>query len=325
MKCCVKYIISFVTVLTAFCSVLCFSSFAASSVSISENFIDIFTGKYVLVGPGITEGVDYDSHSLPPYNFFSITRKANADGTTSLKYSTFDIRYIWSGPDINAGDMLKYKMRVEVSTDSSFSSNAIGRIWVQYKTLGSYSSWKSAGTVEYVRYSNTVNEYLDVNFSYIFPETPEEVRFSLSLTNPDGKVDFTTVDVLFPSKVTDYYFGSSTGVDAPIYPDYSDELGAPLENYSDVEQELLAGTEQGRDSLISFFASFGKLIDEFALPLLVVSSAITYFVDTHIVYRIILISLTLGLFAYVFNLAPSIVRSFSRSSDRRSGSDKGGG
>ncbi|MBE6788248.1 MAG: hypothetical protein E7539_01120 [Ruminococcaceae bacterium] len=328
MKCSVKYFISFATVLIVFSSVFCFSSFAASSseqtFSHSSSDRPLFLYKQANIStPNGTPDYGLLVDQLSPYTFeYGYLGGYSAFKSFNFQFSINNVDY-----DISSGNILKFSLN-DISTVhfEEMDNRAYVKFRYRVRNSNGWQAWNDSGvTVTYNR--DEYGEFLiDVDFFLdIAGLDLQDIQFELGIYSYND-INFYYPTVVFPKYATNIYNGSSSSPEAPKYSNPQTTVGGSVDEYKEKEDALMEDTKQGRDSLLSFFASFGDILGEFAYPLLAVSGAIMYFVDVHIVYRIILLSLILGLFAFVFNLGSSLVRSSIRSSERSSNSKgKGGG
>ncbi len=306
-----KKIFVLISSLVLCCSFFCFSAYAAvETIPFSQHFQMSYSELYGLeLGTDYTRSVDYDQTGD------SFTSAIYAVNPGDKDYKSWITNFYYTEDDVGAGilydEYITFTLRFTVLGD--FRTDDIQRagVYVRNPSVpGGSFQWAKhyyAGDIDILSVSDDglINCEAHVSFHNTYQDI-ERLRFFLAF-ELNNRTEFYENIETFSGNVYNFYKGSYTGAgaDVPKYENPKDSVGSSVDDYKDQEDAIMNDTEAGRDSTISLFSGLGDLIDLVATPIMAISAAVSYFIDGSIVNSILLISLTLGLLSFVFNLVPS--------------------
>lgn len=302
-----KKIISLISVVVISLTAFCIPAFASESskITFADSSADRPIFKYEKANISTPNGVpDYTLVDLPlePYEFQYI----HLSGYGMFKTFNFQFGVNDSEIFLYSGNILKFSLE-DIYTENfcDMDNRAYVKFRYRVKTAKGWQAWTDEGvSLSYNR--DEQGEFL-INVDFFLDVTGLDVgdiQFELGIYSYND-IYFNYPAVVFPQYATNFYNGSSSSPEAPKYNSNNGTIDK-ADNLKDQEDKLMEDTEQGKEETLSLFQNFGKYLDEFAIPLLAIKGLFDYLVGGTIFEGVLLISLTLGLLSFVFNIFPSI-------------------
>ena len=321
-----KKIICLVSAITFSLILFCIPAFAYNQ-SYSATFSPDYAYLASVDESEYTSSVDENNRQILVVSFKS-DYPLNARG--------FDVYFDYVGQDISSGDRFVGNLNVvfqsgsytEYSTVpySLFYANINGGGWVPFGDV----TISKMGLVSGVGYAYKIS----LSFDYIFSSDVTDLKLAIFMSTNGEIASTDELTFTFDQYISNFYLGSSTSPEAPQYSNPSDKYSSnisgtkdDLDDYSDLEQDVIGSTEEGQDEVNSLFDSLSDLVPGLYPSLMAVTEGMNYFIGgSTLLSSILYISLALGLVLFLFNAASSLSHSRSRSEPRNTYvSRKGGG
>lgn len=316
-----KKIISIFAVLIVSLTAFCLPTFALES---TEKTFDTFnqdgTGLFNTGSPIFRDvSVDYQRDPLSRYPWVFQYETVDSSAT----FHALEFRFFTDDDVVSTdyGDILQFTMK-DITTFDLYDMTPSAYVKCNYrvKRQSGWEKWQSWTDFEW--YRDDFGEFhVDFNFYYKNNGTKlTDIEFEIAFYSY-ASIPFRYPAIEFPQYAINVFNGSSKDPTAPSYSP-PNELKDKTDTLKENEQILNESTEEGRDTTIGLFNSLGSAISFFTLGIRCISSIFNYLIIDTILESVLLISLTLGLLAFVFNIGHSLVSRSNRDNNR---SNKKGG
>ncbi len=292
-----KKIICLISVTFVFLTIFCFSVFAFDA-----GFSSVLTPKYAFL----------TGNNLPDYDIEVETGKRqililSSRGNVPFYATGIDIYFDYVGETIKAGDLLQGDVTLTLNTGTYDYISKLPYVYFFANING--EGMKEFGNASIAK--NSLNPYGDsytISFSFNHTFEVDISTFELALfVDYQGQSNASEkVTVVFEQNINNFYMGALDSPNAPQYSNPNSTVGKETNELKNQEDKLMQDTEQGREETLSLFQNFGNYLAEFAIPLLAIKGLFDYLVGGTLFEGVLLISLTLGLLSFVFNIFPSI-------------------
>lgn len=300
-----KKIISIFAVLIVSLTAFCLPAFALEP---TEATFDTFTlngkGLFNYASPvfyGVT--VDYQRDPLSQYPWIFQYETING----GAKFKTVEFRF-YTDDDVvktDYGDIFQFTMK-DITTFDLYDMSKDSYVKINYRVKRK-SGWEKWQSWKDFKWSRDSDGEFHIDFDFYYKND------GAKLTDMEFEIGFYSYTDIefryplfeFPQYAINVYNGPSSDPSAPQYAPHNNTINK-TDNLKEQEDKLMEDTEEGKEETLSLFQNFGKYLDEFAVPLLAIKGLFDYLVGGTLFEGILLISLTLGLLSFVFNIFPSI-------------------
>lgn len=316
MKKYIKRIIPFISIFCIISSFFVITSFASETNNDSLKFV-LYSSPIIKKYNDTTGNWDNIDFGTPTFTSINNDQEKSISMTVDnyngyfeqYKYYRIFFRFRLDG-DFTHDTAVKFGFRLYSSSSNSLGigngeynpsafvpsdnlpNDTFGTIWYSDEDYSGVHDSASITPYSVVQYGYTCNGY---KYAYPVPSYDYDIKayqisFAFNMTsNQNNRVEFIMEDFNFPITL----------------PDFSDTA---FNDFSNIENDIISGTNEGRGSAVNIFNTFASDISNLSIGIMAVGSLLNEFFQITAFSSVINISLALGLFAFVVGMSVIVVR-----------------